>query len=361
MRWFSEAKKHSEPVLRASPASCPSGHSPGSSRSAAGDPSAREGDSEFDELLDTLAAVLTDFGERSFDTDIHPRAATRDRFGELARKITVGGTADAADGGGRSCREVRLAFRHHREHEAKYVTDATGNFREALKACLGTLARAVAEDRAADREIGARVGELVTAFQRNDSDAIRREASAVAEMVQGAIEKRRERETAQISELAESVKLLRKELCDARRQAGRDAVTELFDRGAFDDHVQRTAELAAFGVGRPFLVLIDVESVASDVTNLRAVSDLLVRTFLRADDFVARTAAGEFAVVVVDSAETRVLARAERLREAALQLALPPLAIGAAGLISGEFAGTWVERAARALDAARVDSRTQVA
>ena len=32
-----------------------------------------------------------------------------------------------------------------------------------------------------------------------------------------------------------------------------------------------------------------------------------MRTFLRADDFVARTAAGEFAVVVVDSAETRAV------------------------------------------------------
>lgn len=339
MRWFSTAKKRSDPPVA--------------------EAGARGGPEDFDELLDTLTSVLTDFGEHAFDTSDQPQSVTRDRFAELARRLAVG--RDASEPEARAHREVRHAFRKQREHEAKYVTSATGNFRDALQACLGALSRAVAEDREADRRIGARVGELVTAFQKNDTDAIRREASAMAELVQGAIEKRRQRESAQMAELAESVKLLRKELCEARRESGRDAVTELFDRASFDEHVHRTAELAAFGVGTPFLVLIEVACADSEVTTLRAISDLLVRTFLRADDFVARTAGGEFAVVVVDSAEARVLARAERLREAAVQLGLPPLSIGAAGLIAGERAGSWVDRAAVALEAARNESRTNVA
>ncbi len=320
---------------------------------------ARADADELDEAIDTLRSVLLAFGEHSFDTDLYQREVTSAQFSDLARRLVVGPARDdgGVSGTRRDYREVRLSLRRHREHEAKYVDASVSNFRDALRACLGALARAVAEDREADRQIGARVGELVSAFHANDSDAIRREATLMAGLVQRAMERRRQRETAQLSELTASVKVLQDELRDARRKAGRDPVTDLFDREAFHEHVQRTAELAAFGVGTPFMVLIDLGQVEEPGT-LRGASDLLVRTFLRSDDFVAHADAGHFAVIVVASALDRVLSRAERLRAALTQLAVPSAAVGLAGLIPGEEVGAWLSRAERAVSAAR-DERCQ--
>ena len=336
---------------------------------------------ELGEAVDTLRSVLGSLGELSFDTDQHDQSAIRAQFDEMARRVAVGPVkrqdGERLPAARRDYRGVRLAVRQHREHEVRYVTSALANFREAVRACLHSLSSAIAEDRAADKRVGAQVGRLVEAFQTNDAEAIRREAKLVATLVEESIAQRRQREGAQMANLAQSVRVLRDELQEARARAERDALTELFNRAALDEHVRRTAELSLLGAGQPFLLMLDVDHFkqindrfghpAGDAT-LRAVVELMVRTFLRADDFVARYGGEEFAVVIVDSTEERVLTRAERLREAAARMEIQSpagvvtltVSIGVAGLQPGESASTWLERADRALYAAKDRGRNRV-
>src|SRR5262249_54700781 len=88
---------------------------------------------------------------------------------------------------------------------------------------------------------------------------------------------------------------------------------------------------------------------------------VLVRNFLRADDFVARYGGEEFAVLIADSDLTRVRPRADRVREAVASLGLRhtadsvpvSLSVGVSGLLPGGGADAWLNRADRALYAAK--------
>jgi len=356
--------------------------SPGSeARSSAKEAEPANVHDELGEAIETLRSVLLAVGQHAFDTDRELADETRTRFEELARRIAIGPVKSQLDGAPpaarRDYRSVRHEVRAQREHEQKYVVSTVENFRDAVRACLRTLSSAIAEDRAADKRVGAQIGLLVEAFQTNDSEAIRREAKLVAELVSESISQRRARERQQMAELAQSVRVLKDELRDARSQAERDPLTDLYNRAAFDEHARRTAEIAMLGVGQPFLVMLDVDHFkqvndrfghpTGDAT-LRAVAELLVRTFLRADDFVARYGGEEFAVIIVDSAEDRVLSRAERLRESASRLEVPSasgavrltVSIGVAGLLPAEGVASWIERADRALYAAKQSGRNRV-
>jgi diguanylate cyclase len=337
-----------------------------------------ETSSELEVALDTLAAVLSTLGQNAFDVDDVDEHAIRERFAELGRRILVGpGRAEAGDSAGRDYRAVRLSVREHREKESKYVKSTIANLRDAVRECVRCVSAAVVEDRAADRVLGEQMGQLVEAFQTNDSERIKREAGQIARMVEESISRRRAREHDHLRQLSASVQTLKDELTEARERAEHDPLTQLFNRAALDEHVRRTTELALYGASQPYLLMADIDHfkglndnfghpLGDDV--LRRVADVFVRNFLRADDFVARYGGEEFAVVISDGSRDRVAARAERVRQNVEALGIvrdarkliTTISMGVAALEPGEDPKSWLERADRALYLAKQTGRNRV-
>jgi diguanylate cyclase len=154
-------------------------------------------------------------------------------------------------------------------------------------------------------------------------------------------------------------------------------LTLLYNRNALDQHLERIADWGVLFQHPPTLLLLDVDhfkevndSYGHPVGDLvlRAIGDVLTRSFLRRQDFVARYGGEEFAVVVVETAESTLTAMATRLLESIrkmdLQHAGKPIevtiSLGLAALGSGERPSSWIERADRALYEAKQRGRDRM-
>jgi diguanylate cyclase len=208
-------------------------------------------------------------------------------------------------------------------------------------------------------------------------DAIRQEATKVVSLVQNAIDRRRDREKEQLVHLGMQVQSLRSELDAVRTQATLDALTQLFNRAAFDQEIDKVATLGLLLGSEPCLVMVDVDRF-KDINDrhghpigdevLRAVADNLVRHFLRKEDFVCRFGGEEFAIVIRDSGVDKVKARTERARSTLANTPVRTAAgsisvtfsAGLTALVPGEPPSQWVERADRALYAAKHEGRNRI-
>jgi len=98
---------------------------------------------------------------------------------------------------------------------------------------------------------------------------------------------------------------------------------------------------------------------------LRRVADMLVRNFLRREDFVARYGGEEFVVVIPDSSERNAELRAERVRQSIAELEIETgkgklhvtVSIGLASLCTGDSGASWLARADAALYEAKGEGR----
>ncbi len=342
---------------------------------------------DFDRALDTLRAVLRIFGEYAFDTERATAAEVNEQCSDLIRRVILadnrGHDQDTHDeeasnpGPRRDWGSVHRYLNEQRKHEQDFVTTSFGNLRQALREFAQCLTAAVSEDRASDKQVEGHLAKLMNAAAGSDTDAIRREALLVSEVVLKSISRRRDRETEQLVQLGKQVKLLRQELDQARAQATVDTLTQLYNRAAFDDEIDKVARLGLLLGSEPCLIMVDVDHFKqindryghpSGDAVLRAVADNLVRHFLRKEDFVTRYGGEEFAIVVRDSTLEKVAGRAERAREVLAQLSITTpagsvqvkLSAGVAALIPGESAANWVARADKALYAAKNAGRNRI-
>jgi diguanylate cyclase (GGDEF)-like protein len=341
--------------------------------------------SDFDRALDTLGAVLRAFGDFAFDTDRATAVEVKERCAQLIRRVVLGDTRESNAGrengtNGPPKRDFGSVHRYiseQRKYESEYVAASLRDLREAVRQFAQCLSEAICEDRQSDVRVEGQLVKLETAAKTGDTDTIRREALVATELVKEMIARRRDRETEQLVQLGKQVKTLRQELDEARAQAAVDTLTQLFNRAAFDDEIEKVARLGLLLGSEPCLIMVDVDHFKSindryghpngDLV-LRAVADNLVRHFLRKEDFVTRYGGEEFAVVVRDSTLEKVSARIERAREVLSQLVVKTPAgdisvtqsAGVAALVPGESARSWVERADKALYAAKHAGRNNV-
>jgi diguanylate cyclase len=346
---------------------------------AGGGPSERAGaDRELDASIDAIVGLMKAFGEHAFDTDNVTAHDTRTECDGWARKLSLGekvGVEEShvrRDFGG-----ARRYFIAHRAHEREYVTSSVTNLREAVHAFARCLTRTVGEDRSADARVGAQLGHLVAAFGANDADTIRREAEAVVQVVTEVMDQRKKLQQEQLQLLSEKIYKLKSELNEARESAQLDPLTQLHNRASLDAHLERVADLSFLISATPCLLMLDVDHFKSVNDRfghpigdevIRRVADMLVRNFLRREDFVARYGGEEFVVVVPDTSPQAVLQRAERVRQAISEVGFSKgkehfsvtASIGVAVLGPNDTGKTWLERADAALYEAKGGGRNRV-
>jgi diguanylate cyclase (GGDEF)-like protein len=338
------------------------------------------GQAEFDRVLDAIGTLLSKFGEFAFDTDQRSAQSIRERCAELWREISLGPskTADQKSRSGRRDFSKMLRFfEDQRQLEQAYVVQGIGNLRDAVQEFAQCLTLTVREDRETDNQIDCQLTQLSRAVAGNDLQAVRQQADCVVALVHSAIARRRDREKEQLLHLGTQVQALRNELDAVRTQATLDALTQLFNRAAFDREIEKVAALGLLLGPEPCLIMVDADHFKSVNDRyghpvgdqvLRAIADNLVRHFLRKEDFVCRCGGEEFAIVVRDSTLDKVAARIQRAREtlanAAITTAAGPVnmtfSAGVAALVPGETAAHWIERADRALYQAKHQGRNRV-
>ena len=181
----------------------------------------------------------------------------------------------------------------------------------------------------------------------------------------------------QTEELAKRIRMLTEQLAEARREGALDALTRLNNRKAFDAFIARVVDLGGVFHQPVTLLMVDIDHFkkVNDTFGhptgdevLRGVADLLARTFLRKSDFVARYGGEEFVIVLADTPIPATRALTERFRTALKTLRFQrggrvfgvTVSIGVAEIKPGEQFEPWIERADRALYAAKQGGRNRV-
>ena len=330
-----------------------------------------------DDALDALAELLRTQGEFAFDTAVAEKAAIEEMFEGWARHLLVGaeppGGVARKDGAPDWAGLRRFATQHRRE-ECEYVVRSLSDLREALWLFIQRMGRAIPADRQCDESVAAELERLRASLDSNDTEEIRRVADESIRTIAGALRERSERSREQIERLATRVEEFAEQLVAARQQLERDSHTKLYNRGAFDEFLEKMTHLGSISGRTATLFLIDVDDFkwvndhfghpAGDAV-IQEVARILAASFARRSDFVARYGGDEFAVIV----QTESIEEDGSLGEACVlhvrDLEIPngddtirvTLSVGAARLDPGESAEAWLARADRALYDAKEGGR----
>lgn len=343
-------------------------------------PSRTRESSDDGAAIDSAAALIRIYGRSALDTDGETAESIARKCDAWATHIALGQNAEADASAGGQRRDwgglVRY-FEATRGSESDFVRRSQTSLRAALQQFATCLAHSLAADRKADGGLEDQLQVLASALDTNNPDQIRANAERVLKAARLTILERRQREARQVEVLADKFNQLKAELVEARNQATTDSLTQLYNRNALEQHLERVADWGVLFQHPPALVFVDVDhfkSINDSVGHaagdsvLRSLADVLTRCFLRRQDFVARYGGEEFAVAVVETPRETLHSMAERFLDAVRKMNIAhqgheieiTVSLGIARLTSGERPAEWIERADQALYEAKRRGRDRM-
>ena len=338
---------------------------------------------ELDALLDTLGALLREFGKHAFDIEGLEGRATALRFERWAQHALTGAAPPGDDGtpvrglGARQWPQIRRSFSEHRLKEAQHVQRTLDSFRQVLFAFLGGLNRLVAEDTESDGRLRQQAAKLEAAVKANATAEIRQLAMATLDSLEQSLDQRQRTHQEQMTSLGSRLVQLGEQLETVRRESTLDPLTDVFNRRAFDEYLHETVELSRVLREPCCLTLIDVDAFKSINDRfghpvgdrvLHQLSAAITRTFRRKRDFVARYGGDEFVVLSRDLSSADAKGLGVRLLELVRGLKVEhegqaiaaTASVGFASLSPADDAASWLKRADQALYRAKHEGRDQV-
>lgn len=333
-------------------------------------------------VRETLARVLKDYAD--LDIDLAEVEAKRrlGRFASWAAEILRGlGPAGADDppAADPDWGALRTNFTRHRRAERHFVTETIGGFRQALVDVAQGLTRTVESDGSNDERVAKSLAGLkeLARTPTIDVSRLRHSVFETVEVVEAAANERSKRHSREVGRLRDILRTMRVELKRVTAQAETDPLTGLANRASLDAHLAGTAAIGAFRGSATSLLLLDLDHFknvndhhghpAGDAV-LRNVGDTLRALGLRDTDLIARYGGEEFAVVLHECREDDAYKVAERIRGAIDAMIVVhdgarihlTVSVGVAERGLDEAPEEWVERADRALYAAKAGGRDQV-
>jgi len=344
---------------------------------------------EADRALTAVGTLLKLYGRHAFDTE-HTATTIRERCEEWAQRIVLGvlqgadgaaatsAASSQSPGAGRDWRGLERFFEEHRQHEGEFVSKSLSGLRGTVLTLARSLGSSIGEDREADTLIDAQLSTLSRAIDQGDISGITRAAASVIEASRAGMAQRRQREARHTQKLDKELRSLRDAVADDGK--GNDEVTGLYARGPYEQQLDQLSAIGTLLEQPPWLVVIDVAAGKRDPNKreptqrdpkkarpvpdrtLREVSHCISRTFLRRQDFAARTSQNELCVLLVDMTRDEAAAAIERLLETVYTRGrelpnseVPVLSIGVVRLRANEDAESWRARADIGVTRARED------
>lgn len=339
-----------------------------------------------DGALDTLASVLRDSGRVSFslsDSESHDDFVADCE--DWARHVLIGTAvgadeedpANSASGGVRDWNEVRAFYRDRRKAETQYVNTHVSDFKDIIWDFVNELRAVGNSERATSTDIEERLAGLEEAAHSNSLDTLRAAVAPAVQSIRQVLECQRTEYDAQLQRMHSRMESMRDSLLEARQQMAVDPLTELYNRGAFDDTLKRYVSMVELSRQSLILAMVDLDHFKQVNDNhghpagdqlLKAVADCLSRSFLRKSDFIARYGGEEFVVLLMDieakDAERVLCKFLERVRSAEVshngKVLGVTCSVGFAGYRSWESADELLHRADAALYRAKAAGRDRV-
>jgi diguanylate cyclase (GGDEF)-like protein len=335
--------------------------------------------------LDTLAGVLRAMAEFALDQEEVDIATFRTQAEGWASHIALatappGVAPEEAKGrkGRREWESIRRFVRDYCQSSARKATKVTTDLRQVIWVFIKNLSQAFAHDQEVAARVDVQLGRLESMVETSSLEELKREIQGAVVMLRKVLEERQERQHKQMASLGEQVKSLGHELESARRESETDPLTRIANRKAFDEYLAGSVEIQkAFGQAMCLLV-VDVDHFKtvndshghlSGDSVLCAVADSLVKVFLRKNDFVARIGGDEFAVVLRDTRILDAKVLCDKILTRIRGLLLPmqsgetitvSVTIGLGAIHAGDDVKMWMDRADRALYAAKEAGRDRM-
>lgn len=332
----------------------------------------RELADEFERVLEAFAAAVRVIGRCALDTPERTAQQVQDLAEHWSQHLLIRrpkpGDETRSTTVPRDYRAVLEFITEQRRQESAHVGNALWDLRETVWAFVRSLSSAFNEDAKSDALVGEHLQKLKSAAEHGSYEQLRQAAVAAAGFITQAMEQRKSGQTARTAQLGQQLTALGQGLSAPRRD-GIDSVTQLNARDVFDEYATQLVELRPFVSQPSALVLVELNDFSQLASRygaagadgvLRAFSGCLVRTFLRKNDFLARFADHQFAIVLPDTDYKHAQVLAERLPAALRKLNIaehPELSLsvtfGVSGLEPFDTLQTWIERAQTALQQQR--------
>lgn len=357
----------------------------GSGNGRAADSQKKKNDTSLtDGALDTLSSVLRTMGDQSFplESDIDESV-----FPEMCREFSChveNGAAvpsfdiPASADGSREWAHVRRFFADRRRAEREFVLDRLHNYRGVVEDLVSGLRDIGERDQHTEERVRRSLDKVGDAVGTGVLPDIRNSLEQAVRKVNETFAEQKKQYESQLSELNQRMSSLRQDLVAAREEMKRDALTDAYNRGAFDSAIRQSLNMH-FILDQPVtLVLIDLDRFkevndtyghAAGDEVLRAVGECLARSFVRKSDLVARYGGDEFAVIMNDTTMANAGQVVERFLRQVEEIRIPYADDGAtmscsAGFTEvhgGDSVETLIERADRALYRAKSAGRNRSA
>ncbi|NNC76739.1 MAG: diguanylate cyclase [Woeseiaceae bacterium] len=355
-----------------------------SSRRSEGDTSRVASNDLLDGALDTLSNVIRVMGDESFplDKDIDPTVFP-DMCKEFSCHVENGAAVPSfditqADDGRRQWAHVRRFFADRRRAENSFVTERLHDYRGVVEDLIKGLRVVGERDQVTESDVIESLNEIQDAVSTGVLPEIKQALSQTVEKVNETFAEQKRQYENQLAELNDRMSNLRQDLVAAREEMKRDALTDTYNRGAFDMAIGQSLNMH-FLLNQPVtLILIDLDNFknindtyghAAGDEVLRSIGESLERSFIRKNDIVARYGGDEFAVILNDTNAGDATQVVERFLKRVEDVRVPyapeetrvTCSAGYAEIHEGDTVESLIQRADRGLYKAKHAGRNQAA
>ena len=338
---------------------------------------------DYDRALESLGRILRCLGRHSFDSEERSEEEIGKEFERWAMHVLVEGSIRDEDSEvekgpiRRDWGELTNFVNRHRQQEKNYVNRNLQDVRNVLWEFTNTVGRAIVEDQETDQQVDTYLGQLRAATEGGSFNEVKQALLAVVQGINLVVDERKKRQQQRVKRLGEKLREVEKELGSVRKEMELDPLTRLYNRGALDLQLERTASMSFFSESPACVFMVDIDHFkqindthghpAGDAV-IQQLADRLVSTFPRKTDFVARYGGEEFCILL-PGANLEVCQRlGDRLVEVVRgesfryqEISMPvTVSVGVAELMPGETVSTWLECVDRTLYRAKASGRNQM-